>query len=357
MERKKETIFNSLVQSLKYDNNKKEAIESDLNMKFGVAIIMCVASLVLTILNIVKESWFMMWTTIVLTVGFAIGALLCKLWKKRDAAAILMGALVTVVFSVYAITGENDGFAILWILIVPPIGMSILNFKVGTVIGIYFQIFLMVIFYTPIRDNLVDYYSSTFMLRFPLLYLTSFAAAILITAQKQFYYKKADDMSNKDTLTDLHNRKYYETCKQEISQSHNIEGLTIISVDVNSLKYTNDNLGHQAGDELIIGAAQCLSKAFDNAKAVCRIGGDEFAILTFASPAEVIRQMQKLNELLDNWKGHYVFAITLSIGVADNSSNPNDTIDELEKKADKAMYTNKERYYTSNGRDRRVSVR
>lgn len=48
--------------------------------------------------------------------------------------------------------------------------------------------------------------------------------------------------------------------------------------DVNDLKYVNDHLGHQQGDDLIVGSADIIKSALEAGEGSCfRIGGDEFA--------------------------------------------------------------------------------
>ena len=49
--------------------------------------------------------------------------------------------------------------------------------------------------------------------------------------------------------------------------------------DVNGLKEANDTLGHEAGDELIIGSAECLEKSFEGINTIYRLGGDEFTVI------------------------------------------------------------------------------
>ncbi|MBR5705734.1 MAG: diguanylate cyclase, partial [Deltaproteobacteria bacterium] len=57
------------------------------------------------------------------------------------------------------------------------------------------------------------------------------------------------------------------------------EDLAVFSIDVNGLKTVNDSLGHDAGDELIRGAADCISAAFGQTGKCYRTGGDEFVVL------------------------------------------------------------------------------
>ena len=76
-------------------------------------------------------------------------------------------------------------------------------------------------------------------------------------------------------LTGLLNRRAYDnTCKMLIGNCQ----VGVIFCDVNSLKYTNDIFGHEAGDKLIKSFASILKNSFRNDETF-RISGDEFVIL------------------------------------------------------------------------------
>lgn len=76
-----------------------------------------------------------------------------------------------------------------------------------------------------------------------------------------------------DELTDCKNRTGYMNDLSEV----NINDICIINFDVNNLKWTNDNLGHQSGDKLLLTISNLLKEKFKN---VYRMGGDEFTVIT-----------------------------------------------------------------------------
>ena len=76
--------------------------------------------------------------------------------------------------------------------------------------------------------------------------------------------------------------------EMEVLQSK-AEPRSYLAVDINGLKEVNDTFGHEAGDQLIIGAANCIERAFGDYGKVFRTGGDEFIVLlTEDIPDEVI---------------------------------------------------------------------
>lgn len=155
-------------------------------------------------------------------------------------------------------------------------------------------------------------------------------------------------LSNTDILTGLPNRRAYE---EAVTQPCG-EGFVYLSVDVNELKRINDNLGHAAGDELLMGAAACLQSALADCGTVFRIGGDEFAaLLQLKRPLGTV--LSDLQSKSAAWKGQHVEELSLSCGAATLAEFPGLTAVELAKVADDRMYADKTAYYLRKGIDRR----
>ena len=77
-----------------------------------------------------------------------------------------------------------------------------------------------------------------------------------------------------DALTGLSNRARCELALAELTGE-----FTIISMDLDYLKYTNDNYGHDKGDSLLSGFSEILKNSFTDASLVGRMGGDEFMVI------------------------------------------------------------------------------
>ena len=84
-------------------------------------------------------------------------------------------------------------------------------------------------------------------------------------------------MSITDKLTGVYNRAYFEQKMIDLSQS-SYSSLSIIMCDTNSLKFLNDNFGHQRGDALLIETTSIFKDVIGDAGEIMRIGGDEFII-------------------------------------------------------------------------------
>lgn len=139
--------------------------------------------------------------------------------------------------------------------------------------------------------------------------------------------------SQRDKLTGLYNRRGWDFCvKEQELQSHSYASpVSILILDLDELKTTNDTLGHQAGDQMIIDAATSLKSVIRPTDVVARIGGDEFAVLTTEITQEGGEAL--CNRVLLALKEQGVKA---SIGFA--LHDPRDSLADTVHAADEAMY-------------------
>ncbi len=146
-----------------------------------------------------------------------------------------------------------------------------------------------------------------------------------------------------DPLTNLYNRLYFD---EELNRLRNTRDLpiAIIVIDLDGLKFINDNFGHKAGDNYIKDAAVVLKNSLRKSDVIARIGGDEFAIvLTNTSEENVKKVMERIRKKIDEFnKTSGKFPISLSMGYAIATEEPVD-IDSLLIEADHAMYEDKQR--------------
>lgn len=157
-------------------------------------------------------------------------------------------------------------------------------------------------------------------------------------------------LSESDQLTGLYNRRSFENRTAELNKSGSKE-YTIYAFDLNGLKAANDDLGHQAGDELLIGAASCITEVFGDLGTCYRTGGDEFmAILNGDVPRPEIL-VKKMKEVCDKWQGKYTAGLSISVGAAPYEEGK--SVAEAIAVADRAMYEAKAAYYKASGIDRR----
>jgi len=97
---------------------------------------------------------------------------------------------------------------------------------------------------------------------------------------------RLEDLSFKDALTDVYNRRYFMVRIEEEWKRHSrfAEPVSLVLLDLDNFKHVNDRFGHRAGDEALREVARLLIKHSRNFTIVTRFGGDEFAVLLVNTP-------------------------------------------------------------------------
>lgn len=174
-----------------------------------------------------------------------------------------------------------------------------------------------------------------------------------IIAQEKRKVQKWMLKSNTDVLTGFLNRQAYEDDLAILEKRPIKDNFVFVSVDVNSLKATNDSLGHMAGDEMLVGAADCLKKCFGSYGKLYRIGGDEFIALLYIDEERLNKLKNEIEDFTSKWAGELVESLTISCGYVSRTESKDMTIKEMANLADKRMYEAKDEYYRRTGIDRR----
>ena len=156
-----------------------------------------------------------------------------------------------------------------------------------------------------------------------------------------------------DHPTSLYNKRAFAHDLAELSTNQADKDLVCVTVDVNGLKTVNDTVGHEAGDELIKGAADCLRSCYGRYGKVYRTGGDEFIALLHVPENEFELLKEELSRTVSSWSGEKVGGLAVSCGYAPAWEFPGESIESLSAISDKRMYEDKDRYYASTGAKRR----
>lgn len=144
-----------------------------------------------------------------------------------------------------------------------------------------------------------------------------------------------------DPLTDLFNGGSFDKLIHIYETGESPFALILVDVDV--FKEVNDTFGHGIGDQILRKVASVLKKQFRNIDYVCRIGGDEFAVIMVNSASDkrctIKKKIEEANEELSN-PTDSLPAVSLSVGVAfSDRKNPKGSISN---DADAALYYIKE---------------
>lgn len=168
--------------------------------------------------------------------------------------------------------------------------------------------------------------------------------AVKLGIQTEF----VSQLAYRDGLTGIGNRTAFQEHLVNLEkQKEELPSIGIIMFDVNDLKFVNDHMGHQAGDNLLIHSATLIRDAFRDLNCDCyRIGGDEFSILL---SGEDVKQrcdlgLKQFRQLIAecNRTAELPFRISIAYGYAlYDATSPEKKLMDTYQQADLNMYENK----------------
>ncbi|MCQ8879424.1 EAL domain-containing protein [Pseudoalteromonas shioyasakiensis] len=184
--------------------------------------------------------------------------------------------------------------------------------------------------------------------RLQLIKNSSSAATITATIDNIHERKQAElqlrHLALHDTLTGLHNRYYFDQQLNRICQTSNTYAdveHALIYIDLDHFKIINDSKGHQQGDIVLKEVAQLFTANISDEHLVCRIGGDEFAVIL--KNINLLDAHLVAESICMAIEGHQfksqeqVYSISCSIGLTQITAANNDPSECL-KQADIALY-------------------
>ncbi len=170
-------------------------------------------------------------------------------------------------------------------------------------------------------------------------------AALRQMAREREYYK---DLSNSDGLTQIGNYRHFNhVLRLEIDrQKRYHRPLTLLMIDIDDFKRTNDRFGHLIGDMVLIKIASLLRDEVRGFDFVARYGGDEFTVILpeISEKAAVVVGRRIMHSIslheFSSPEFKEIGPISVTIGIASFPENAGDALD-LVAKADRAMYAGK----------------
>jgi diguanylate cyclase (GGDEF)-like protein len=150
--------------------------------------------------------------------------------------------------------------------------------------------------------------------------------------------------ANRDALTGLRNATSYKNWVTEFDKAleNQIANFGVVVFDLNRLKEANDTYGHDVGDKLIAAAAKVIADTFKRSP-VFRIGGDEFlAVLQYRDLEDCEELLKHLDAVCANTPIKETGdPISIASGFAMFEADRDRCLNDVFKRADKAMYENK----------------
>jgi diguanylate cyclase (GGDEF)-like protein len=155
-----------------------------------------------------------------------------------------------------------------------------------------------------------------------------------------------------DVMTGLYNRAYFDETLQRL-ESERHDPISVIIIDLNNLKITNDRYGHQIGDQLIRRTGEVLKASLDDGYIAARIGGDEFILILPNTNEQTAQLLMERVESLVDMNNKFYREPELSFSLGSSTSAPGIPLERVISLADNAMYSNKGLYYRRRKEDKR----
>ena len=177
---------------------------------------------------------------------------------------------------------------------------------------------------------------------------TEVASDLANAIEKAKLYEKTKELSMKDDLTGLYNRRFFnEHLEQEFLRAKRYDRIfSLIMLDIDNFKIYNDANGHLKGDDALVKTAEILKKNVRQTDIIARYGGEEFIILLpeIDHPA-ALRVSEHIRSIVEstgyeNEKCQPLGKFTVTLGVATFPGKADSVIDIIDY-ADKALYAGK----------------
>lgn len=165
-------------------------------------------------------------------------------------------------------------------------------------------------------------------------------SAITVSQVMQSY----KDAATFDSLTKVYNKDTFDFFLDFVANSsqNSSNTLSLSVLDIDNFKSINDTYGHPIGDLALQHLAKVLTTIdSESIHYVCRIGGDEFAVIHDQSPEDAEAYFEKVFEHLETEAivlENHAFLLKISVGLTHFVQSPSFNVDTAIKKADSALY-------------------
>lgn len=164
----------------------------------------------------------------------------------------------------------------------------------------------------------IPYYGMIFELGI-LVFVLFIIANIVMTMGENIHYRTEmqvyQRMLRQDWMTGMENRRPFEDYLAEIQGSplaH--QDAVLIFFNINQLQEINDESGHAAGDELILGAAKCIAATFGDLGRCFRLEGDEFSVILEKLESPMEELFQRFNSEIQKYNRNNQYRLSISRG-------------------------------------------
>ncbi|WP_019894771.1 GGDEF domain-containing protein [Hydrogenovibrio halophilus] len=151
------------------------------------------------------------------------------------------------------------------------------------------------------------------------------------------------EQAQKDVLTGIGNRRFFNEATEQLLKTTDLEEtpLSFISFDIDHFKRINDTHGHKVGDDVLKHLTNTIGRQLRDHDLFFRVGGEEFMIiLPGHTPDRAFEIAERLRRSVAEQDFSPVEQVTISSGV--DQIGQNETLDDLLKRLDDALYASKD---------------
>lgn len=270
---------------------------------------------------------------IIRTIGIGLG-----LWKVPDWLIVFhVMMLLTAIYMFYVFFKERSEVS------------RFIFYAIVTITIVTIAFVLLFHLKEDLHLTLINYYNflAIGLFVFSLFLLMGAVQNSFVLRSKSLHALFYEQLAYMDVMTNMRNRA---DCDRELLRINKlrktIQDITFIMCDLNNLKKINDTYGHESGDHLIKGMAQCLDLAFSEIGKIYRNGGDEFVIIILNQQEEKINlACTQLAKLAKSYRTEQNEPLSYAIGLCRFSSDDGDIpeVREILKAADRRMYLDKQK--------------
>jgi len=208
---------------------------------------------------------------------------------------------------------------------------------------------LTVIVGKPVNDVFALWYTEAIRIGAIMTALIAFVLAVTLFLARDIRRRadaedKLEELATTDALTGLKNRrKFDEAIDSEWRRARRHKTpLSLLMIDADHFKTYNDTYGHQAGDQVLVGIAICISDSVKRAgDCAVRYGGEEFAVLLpGTASADAMMIAETIRRKVQGWSDEPEIS-TVSVGIASVTPQAGTDWADFVNAADKALYAAK----------------
>ena len=163
---------------------------------------------------------------------------------------------------------------------------------------------------------------------------------------ERLYRKKLENLASFDKLTGCYNRSQgIDKLNEDIKDRNEVKEISLIFLDIDDLKYVNDNMGHSRGDTLIKSTISSIKDYIRSDDYSIRLGGDEFLIVllncSYTRASDIILKAQNKIENINILNENDKYRVSFSFGIVSRENTKDIDIEAMINEADAKMYINK----------------